>query len=84
MEEPAGDMLGEISDSMDFLPDLDSMAGAFRPASADGESDTTEYSVSTPSRKPSSGGKGAEWSGDFNAKDMAKGLQTVLKKDKEG
>ena len=74
-----------IPDSVDVLPDLDSMAGAFLPSSGEGVSDTTEYSVSTPSPKPSSGGKKAPaWAGDFNAKDMAAGLRTILSKEKEG
>ena len=74
----------EISDSVDFLPDLDSMAGAFLSNLGDEESDTTEYSVSTPSPKPSSSNKVPEWAGDFNAKEIAMGLRTVLHKEKEG
>jgi hypothetical protein len=71
-------------DSVDILPDLDSMAGAFLPSAGAAESDTTEYSVSTPAPKPSSGGKAPSWAGDFNAKDMASGLRTILSKEKEG
>ena len=74
----------EISDSVDFLPDLDSMAGAFLSQITGEESDTTEYSVSTPSPRPSSSNKTPEWAGDFNAKELAAGLRTVLKKEKEG
>lgn len=76
---------GEIPDSaVDILPDLDSMAGAFLSSSADGEADTIEYSVSTPSPKPSSNSKTPAWTGDFNAKDLASGLRTILSKEKEG
>jgi hypothetical protein len=72
-------------DSGDLLPDLDSMAGAFSSnASFVEEPDTTEYSVSTPAKKSSSQSKGSEWAGDFNPKEIAMGLQTILKKDKEG
>ena len=71
--------------SEDTLPDLDSMAGAFSTTSMEEDTDNTEYSVSAPSRKKSSSGsKEAAWAGDFPAKDMAKGLQTILSKDKEG
>lgn len=67
------------------LPDLDSMAGAFSTRKAEEGPDNTEYSVSSPPRKRSSmPSKEASWAGDFNAKEMAKGLQTVLSKDKEG
>ena len=75
----------DFSDSEETLPDLDSMAGAFLPVVGEEEPDTTEYSVSTPTvRKPLSSSKNSGWSGDFNAKDLAKGLQTILSKDKEG
>jgi len=70
--------------SVDFLPDLDSMAGAFLSSSAEEDSDTIEYSVSTPVAKPSRSSSSPAWSGDFNAKDMAAGLRTVLSKEKEG
>lgn len=75
----------DIVDSEEMLPDLDSMAGAFVSSFSSEEPDATEYSVSTPiARKTSSQAKGSEWAGDFNAKDIAAGLRTVLKKDKEG
>ena len=76
---------GTFDGSDEILPDLDSMAGAFSSGFSSEEPDTTNYSVSTPAKKSSSGGKeGAEWAGDFQAKDMAKGIQTILKKDKAG
>lgn len=75
---------GDFLDSVDVLPDLDSMAGAFLPGTGGGEPDAAEYSVSGPSKKPLSGSKSPGWAGDFNAKDMAAGLRTVINKDKEG
>jgi len=74
----------DSSESVDFLPDLDSMAGAFLSHLSGEDQDTTEYSVSTPLPKPSMGNRTPEWAGDFNAKELAKGLRTVLKKEKEG
>ena len=70
----------------EVLPDLDSMAGAFMSPVTGEEPDTAEYSVSAPSPKPSSGSKSKApaWSGDFNAKDLASGLRTILSKEKEG
>ena len=73
-----------IPGSVDILPDLDSMAGAFMPATMGRETDTTDYSVSAPPRKPLPGRKNKECAGDFNAKDMASGLRTILNKEKEG
>jgi hypothetical protein len=82
----AGKWSGEAEElnSGDMLMDLDSVAGAFSSISSDEETDSVERSVSAPNRKPLSTEKSPSWAGDFNAKDMAKGLQTVLKKDKEG
>ena len=72
-------------DLEETLPDLDSMAGAFSTRQAEEDPDNTEYSRSSPPRKRSSmPSKEAAWAGDFNAKEMAKGLQTILSKDKEG
>jgi len=72
------------SSSTDILPDLDSMVGAFVPASEIADSDNSDYSASARPGKQSSGHKAKGWSGDFNAKDMASGLRTILRKEKEG
>ena len=74
----------DMSNPVDILPDLDSMAGAFLPSVEGEEEDTPEYSVSAQSVKPSPLKKAPAWAGDFNAKDLAAGLRTVLSKDKEG
>jgi len=68
----------------DVLPDLDSMAGAFLPADDDEEQDTPEYTAPPLSSKTSANKKAPGWASDFNAKDMAAGLRTVINKDKEG
>ena len=73
-----------FSDSEDFFPDLDSMAGAFMPTSMGEGSDGAEYSGAASSSRRSQSNKNSGWSGDFNAKDMAAGLRTVLNKEKEG
>ena len=73
-----------IPDSEDFFPDLDSMAGAFLPSSVEGGSDSSGFSAAAPSSRRPSRNKDPAWSGDFNAKDMAAGLRTVLNKEKEG
>jgi len=83
--EPWRASTGVIDDSEEMLPDLDSMAGAFVSSSAPEEPDTAEYPVSSPAaKKLSPRTKGSEWAGDFNAKDIAAGLRTVLKREKEG
>jgi hypothetical protein len=60
------------------------MAGAFTSATPGENPDAAEYSGSAPPKKSSSGKKDQAWAGDFNAKEMAAGLRTVLNKDKEG
>jgi hypothetical protein len=70
------------SDSDDSLPDLDSMAGVFAKASTDEEPETADFTE--PSRgKKKSANKDQALEGDFSPKDMAEGIRTVLKKDKE-
>ena len=72
------------SNSMEILPDLESMVGAFIPSSGNTESDTAEASGASPHHKPKKANKNPSWSGDFNGKELAQGLRTILKKEKEG
>jgi hypothetical protein len=58
------------------------MAGAFLAGSSDEESEEPGFSGSEPLKRAPA--KTPEWAEDFNAKEMAKGLQTLLSKDKEG
>jgi hypothetical protein len=69
------------ADPGDFLPDLDSLAGVFAPSSGEKENDTIEYSTSAPAKKPSPGSKGQKMEGDFNPKDLAAGIRTILNKE---
>jgi hypothetical protein len=68
-------------ESADILPDLDSMARAFLPDSGEDEPDMTEYSTSGASpKRPAAGGRG-KMEGDFNPKELAAGIRTILKKE---
>ena len=73
---------GEVYNPDETLPDLDSMAGVFMPSSSDGEPEGSEHTSHSPLKKPSS--SAPAWTEDFNAKEMAQGLRTVLSKEKEG
>ena len=64
------------------LPDLDSMAMAFMSTSSEEEPEVSSFSGPVSPKKSST--KAPPWADDFNPKDIAKGLQTVLIKDKEG
>jgi hypothetical protein len=67
--------------SMDVLPDLDSMARAFLPDSGEDETDT-EFSISDDSlKRPAGGSRGRKMEGDFNPKELAAGIRTILKKE---
>jgi hypothetical protein len=70
----AGDADG--SGEVDTLPDLDAMAEAFIPAMNDGQSQEAS--------RPSSGNKPEKLDGDFNTKEMAAAIQTILKRDEKG
>ena len=74
---------GEDFNPDEMLPDLDSMAGVFMPSSSNEESEGTEHPSYGPLKKPSSSAA-PTWTEDFNAKEMAQGLRTVLNKEKEG
>jgi hypothetical protein len=65
---------------VDFLPDLESLAGAFMPSPGETGDDTIEYSTAAPA-KPSASAKGRSLNGDFNPKDMAAGIRTILNKE---
>jgi hypothetical protein len=72
----------DSADSMDMLPDLDTMARAFLPNSGDDEADTTEYSTSDDSpKRPAAGSRGRKMEGDFNPQELAAGIRTILKKE---
>jgi hypothetical protein len=75
----------------DFLPDLDSLAGAFKTGdSEDGEDqDFSVDAVAAASGtdtdgEPSKSGKGEQLDGNYSPKEIAEGIRTMLSKDKEG
>jgi hypothetical protein len=67
----------EDADSVDILPDLEDMAKAFLPPEGGDEQESGIEDA--PQKKPSA--KGKSLAGDFNPKDMAQALQTILKRD---
>jgi hypothetical protein len=79
----SGAKAGGGSNSDESLADLDSIAEAFSSGSSDQGSEASEYSGPVSPRKSSSD-KAPKWTEDFNAKEIAMGLRSVLKKDKEG
>jgi hypothetical protein len=85
-DDPA--FFSEETDSVDMLPDLDSMSGALNSGAARGGGESS--GVSSPAS--SLGGQGA-LSGraqkkgldeDFNVQEMASAIQTILKRENKG
>ncbi|MDR2020757.1 MAG: hypothetical protein LBQ14_08345 [Treponema sp.] len=66
------DGAGEV----DTLPDLDAMAEVFIPVMDEGQPQEVS--------RPASGNKPEKLDGDFNAKEMASAIQTILKRDEKG
>ncbi|MDR2618445.1 MAG: hypothetical protein LBC62_06205 [Treponema sp.] len=66
--------------AMDALPDLDSLAGAFLSSPGD-EEEAAEYSAADPVKKQPLHSKGQKMEGDFNPKDLAAGIRTILNKE---
>ncbi|MDR1899280.1 MAG: hypothetical protein LBQ55_04660 [Treponema sp.] len=64
--------------SGEVLPDLDAMAEAFRPR---GDEAAEFVSDRQPPPRSPGGGKGQSMAGDFNPKDLASAIQTILSKD---
>jgi hypothetical protein len=62
----------------DVLPDLDSLAGAFE---APAEESIESASDSVPVEKRKTSRKGQSMGGDFNPKDLASAIQTILSKE---
>jgi hypothetical protein len=81
---PEGPALGEPpalpldSGAVDVLPDLDSIEGTFTSSKAEAVEESTDY---TPARSPAAKGKTNNAGGEFNPKDLASALQTILKRE---
>ena len=83
-KRPAGVEDFDTPSTVDMLPDLDSMAGVFSQASGHAELEAVDHPVSAPIGRAQPKSGAPEWSGDFNPRDLAAGLRTVLSKEKEG
>jgi hypothetical protein len=69
------------SSSDDTLPDFDSMAGVF--ANASSEEEPEKAGSSEPARRSKSANREQSLDGNFSPKEIAEGIRTVLKKEKE-
>ena len=72
---------GDDSDGLGGLPDLDAMAGAFFSGDEGNSGPVSSFEPSGPVRDPR-GNKPETLKGDFNPKELAEGIRTVLSKEK--
>jgi hypothetical protein len=74
--------LGDVSGGIESLPDLDALAGSFLSPSAGGEDSVSAGQGLSP--RPAGGArskKGREVGEDFNPKEVASAIQTIIKRD---
>jgi hypothetical protein len=79
----------DTSESVDVLPDLESMSGYFaQPEESESDGDVVEMeedvSSSLPSMSEPSRTKKNSDPGDFNVQEMASAIQTILRRDEKG
>ncbi|MDR3173087.1 MAG: hypothetical protein LBU19_02445 [Treponema sp.] len=84
IQAPAGGFsdLGDISGGVESLPDLDALAGSFLSSAAAGEDSVAVGQGLSP--RPAGGSrskKGREVGEDFNPKEVASAIQTIIKRD---
>ncbi len=70
-----------LIDDVDVLPDLDSMSDSFVSPLME---DATEGSSGEPASRSYSAPRAAETGGDFDPREMAAAIQTILKRDQKG
>jgi hypothetical protein len=66
----------------DLMPDIDALGEAFLPQAGGAAESEPVYDTPVQTISPSSKGSGLK--GDFNPKELAQAIQTVLKKDEKG
>jgi hypothetical protein len=73
---------GEAAEPAEVLPDIDGLSGAVSPEG--GGIDAGAASFDSEPRRPASSSRKSEMAGDFNPKELAQAIRTVLKKDEKG
>jgi hypothetical protein len=80
-----GDISGAPASSGAALPNMDSLSEAFTPQPGGLGGGDVSFDTPEPRRPRSSSGSGkTTLKGDFNPKELAQAIQTVLKKDEKG
>jgi hypothetical protein len=83
VQAPAGGFLGlgNISGDVESLPDLDALAGSFLSPAAGDDTISAGLGLSPQSAGEARSKKGKNVGEDFNPKELASAIQTILKRD---
>jgi hypothetical protein len=74
-----------VSSGAEAIPGMDGLSEAFTPQPGGFDAGAGSFDTPEPERRRSSSGSGATtFKGDFNPKELAQAIQTVLKKDEKG
>jgi hypothetical protein len=82
--ETPGKETGRNPGEVDLVPDFDTLSEAFLPDSGSGSPDTVAFDVPEQKRTGSGGSQNRGFKGDFNPKELAQAIRTVLKKEEKG
>jgi hypothetical protein len=83
-EEISGKETGRNSDKADLIPDFDTLSEAFLPDSGPESPEPVIFDTPEPKKSHSGVSANQGFAGDFNPKELAQAIQTVLKKDEKG
>jgi hypothetical protein len=72
------------SSGAEAFPDMDGLSETFTPQPGEFDAGAVSFDTPEPGRPRSSLGSGTTLKGDFNPKELAQAIQTVLKKDEKG
>lgn len=76
-------VFGDDTADLGVLPDLDSMARAFSSAYGGEAAEAHPFEEAEPARNNNKGNKPQPLQGDFDPRELAEGLRTILSKDKK-
>ncbi|MDR0586683.1 MAG: hypothetical protein LBG26_05540 [Treponema sp.] len=82
--EAPGKGTGRNSGEVDLIPDFDTLSEAFLPDSGPDTPDTVVFDIPEQKRTSSRVPQNQGFGGDFNPKELAQAIQTVLKKEEKG
>jgi hypothetical protein len=82
--EASGKEKGRKSGEVDLIPDFDTLSEAFLPDSGPESPDAVAFDIPEQKRPSSRVSQNQGFGGDFNPKELAQAIRTVLKKEEKG